>query len=317
MAVSTTGHVYLVGAGPGNPNLLTRKAEHLIRTADIVLYDRLVNPFILQLAAPGIEIVDVGKKPYSRHIQQGEINDIIVEAAYKHQKVVRLKGGDPAIFARVQEEVEVLKSHQIPCEIVPGITTASAAAAALGIGLTSRNISKSVTFTTGSFKDSQEQEIDIASLIDGGTLAIYMGIKRLHTIISQIYKQVGKDYPICAIFNVSYSNQVVIQGKLSTIEDDVREAAPDDAPGILLVGDAMALTDGPTFIETDHLPEYFGKQCIVTGDREAAINKAFEIYDAGGYAMIDPNTGDEYHQSQLDLIYRFMQMDDITEIIKA
>lgn len=317
MAVSTTGHVYLVGAGPGNPNLLTRKAEHLIRTADIVLYDRLVNPFILQLAPPGIEIIDVGKKPYSRHIQQGEINDIIIDSAYKHQRVVRLKGGDPAIFGRVQEEVEVLKAHDIPCEIVPGITTASAASAILGIGLTSRNVSKSVTFTTGSFKDSKEEEIDIASLIDGGTLAIYMGIKRLHKIIEQIYRQVGKDYPICAIFNVSYANQVIIRGHLSTIEEDVRDAAPEDAPGILLVGDAMGLTEGATYIESDHLPEYFGKQCIVTGEREAAIEKAFEIYDAGGWAMIDPNSGDTYHQSQLDLIYRFMQMDDITEIVKV
>lgn len=317
MSINTTGHVYLIGAGPGNPNLLTRKAEHLIRTADIILYDRLVNPFIIQLAKPGIEIVDVGKKPYSRHIQQKEINDIIIDAAYKHERVVRLKGGDPAIFGRVQEEVEILKENNVPCEIVPGITTASAAAATLGIGLTSRNISKSVTFTTGSFKDSKEQAIDIASLIDGGTLAIYMGIKRLPSIIKQIYTQVGKDYPICAVFNVSYANQKVIIGHLSDIEDKVKATAPEDAPGILLVGDAMAQTSGETIIDSEHDKQYFLKQCIVTGDREKAIEKAFEIYDAGGWCMIDPDQNDHYHQSQLDLIYRFMKMDDVIEIVKV
>lgn len=317
MSVSPTGHVYLIGAGPGNPNLLTRKAERLIRTADIILYDRLVNPFILQLAPPEIEIIDVGKKPYSRHIQQSEINEVLLDAAYKHQKVVRLKGGDPAIFGRVHEEVDILKEHHIPCEIVPGITTASAAAATLGVGLTCRNVSTSVTLTTGSFKGSEEQEIDIASLIDGGTLAIYMGIKRLHTIITQIYKQVGKDYPICVVFDVSYATQKVITGHLSDIERKVQADAPEDAPGIVLVGDALEYADENTHIQLEETTKYFGKECIVTGPREAAIEKAFEIYDAGGWCMIDPNNDDHYHQSQLDLIYRYMQVNDNTMIVRA
>ncbi len=142
MSVSNYGQVYLVGAGPGNPNFLTKKAQRLIENADIILYDRLVNPLILQYAKPEIEIVDVGKKPYTKHIQQDNINQLMVKAASKHNHVVRLKGGDPAIFGRLHEEVETLRDLDINFEIVPGVTSASAAAQSMNIGLTMRSLVK-------------------------------------------------------------------------------------------------------------------------------------------------------------------------------
>ncbi len=183
MSVDEYGKVYLIGAGPGNPNYLTKKAERLIREAEVILYDRLVNPLI-RCARLTTEIIDVGKKPYAKHIQQEKINDCIVEAARRYNKVVRLKGGDPAIFGRVQ--VDTLNNFNIAFEIVPGVTSASAAVATLQTGLTMRTVAKSVTFSTGHFKDSEENEVDVNSLVNGRQLAIYMGVKRLGKIITQI-----------------------------------------------------------------------------------------------------------------------------------
>ena len=199
MSINEYGTVYLVGAGPGNPSLLTKRAQRLIENADIILYDRLVNPFILQYAKPEIEIVDVGKKPYTKHIQQESINQKTIEAASKHHHVVRLKGGDPAIFGRVQEEVEALNKLNIDFEIVPGVTSASAAAQSMNLGLTMRSIAKNVTFSTGHFKDSKDNDIDISTLLNKGTLAVYMGVKRLPRIIKQIRQYTSYDLSLIHI----------------------------------------------------------------------------------------------------------------------
>ena len=193
MSITYPGTVYLIGAGPGNPNLLTKKAERLIRAADVILFDRLVNPFILQYASSQTKVINVGKKPYCKHIQQEEINQKIVEAAKQYRCVVRLKGGDPAIFGRITEEVQTLENHHIHYEIVPGVTSASAAVATMNMGLTMRSIAPSVTFSTGHFKDSVKHDTDIRNLINGGTLAIYMGVKRLGQIIKQIESYTNED----------------------------------------------------------------------------------------------------------------------------
>lgn len=223
MSVDEKSKVYLIGAGPGNPNLLTKKAERCIKKAEVILYDRLVNPLILQYAPADAEFIDVGKKPYAKHIQQDEINLKIVEAAKKYQTVIRLKGGDPAIFGRVTEEVNTLKDYGIEYEIVPGVTSASAAVATMDLGLTMRLVAPSVTFSTGHFKDSINQETDIRNLINGGTLAIYMGIKRLGRIIDQITAYTSEDYSIAIVFNATCHNQRVIIGKLNTIEHQLQQ----------------------------------------------------------------------------------------------
>ena len=239
MSITYPGTVYLIGAGPGNPNLLTKKAERLIRSADVILFDRLVNPFILQYASSQTKVINVGKKPYCKHIQQEEINQKIVEAANQYQCVVRLKGGDPAIFGRITEEVQTLENHHIHYEIVPGVTSASAAVATMNMGLTMRSIAPSVTFSTGHFKDSVNHDTDIRNLINGGTLAIYMGVKRLGQIIKQIESYTNEDYPIAIVFNASCYNEKIVIGHLSTIEEQLVSQQLEGHPGICILGNIL------------------------------------------------------------------------------
>ena len=131
------------------------------------------------------------------------------------------KGGDPAIFGRITEEVQTLENHHIHYEIVPGVTSASAAVATMNMGLTMRSIAPSVTFSTGHFKDSVKHDTDIRNLINGGTLAIYMGVKRLGQIIKQIESYTNEDYPIAIVFNASCYNEKIVIGHLSTIEEQL------------------------------------------------------------------------------------------------
>lgn len=144
-----TGKVYIVGAGPGDPDLLTIKATKCLEKADVILYDRLVNPVLLQYAKEGAELVYCGKKPGDHCVSQEDIHDLLVFYARKGNTVVRLKGGDPFIFGRGGEEAEVLAQHRIPFEIVPGITAGIAAPAYAGIPVTHRELSRSFAVVTG------------------------------------------------------------------------------------------------------------------------------------------------------------------------
>ena len=297
MHLVESGKVYLVGAGPGNPTLLTRKAEQLIRCADIILYDRLVNPFILQLAKPESEIIDVGKRPYQKHIQQSEINEQIISAAQHHSCVVRLKGGDPAIFGRVQEEAVALSVQRIPFEIVPGITSVSAAAAKMGIGLTARNVAKAITFTTASHCKGQVEALDLHSLMHGDTLAIYMGIKRLPQIVKQIYQETKIDFPIAIFYNVSTYHEQMISGHLTTIIKQVEAQDLEMTPGIIIIGKVMDMAN-EMFRNIDNTKR---KNYLISGKRSLAIEKAFELYAAGHYCLIKIDSQQSYHKSQFKL----------------
>lgn len=303
MSLIDYGKVYLIGAGPGNPNYLTKKAERLIQQADIILVDRLVNPLILQYAKPNIEIIDVGKKPYAKHIQQQNINEQIIEAARHHQLVVRLKGGDPAIFGRVQEEIDALNEHGIQFEIVPGVTSASAAVATMNTGLTMRTIAKSVTFSTGHFKDSEENEVDISNLINGGTLAIYMGIKRLGKIIEQIKRYTDIDYPIAIVFNASCFNEFVVTGYLSNIIQRLEQHHVEAKPGICIIGDVGEYVDYSRQTWPEHRPFY-----VINGEQQEALEICEYLYDKGFGCMINPNQSRhiDYHPSQRTFYQNFI-----------
>ena len=310
MSLKSMGKVYLIGAGPGNPNLLTKKAERIIRNADVILYDRLVNPLILQYSSFQTELIDVGKKPYCKHIQQEDINLKIVQMAEKYQCVVRLKGGDPAIFGRVTEEINTLKSYGIEHEIIPGVTSASAAVAPLNIGLTMRGIAPSVTFSTGHFKESTNKDIDIRNLMNGGTLAIYMGIKRLGAIIEQIKNYTSEDYPIAIVFNATCYNQKVITGKLSTIEQLLNEDNSEGQPGICILGplvneiDKMVLDS--TMEDVNHI------LYVINGDKENAMLKAEALYEEGKNCLL--NFDNSYHHTQQVLYKNIMDQHDISYI---
>lgn len=309
MYITYPGTVYLIGAGPGNPNLLTKKAERLIRSADVILFDRLVNPFILQYASSQTKVINVGKKPYCKHIQQEEINQKIVEAANQYQCVVRLKGGDPAIFGRITEEVQTLENHHIHYEIVPGVTSASAAVATMNMGLTMRSIAPSVTFSTGHFKDSVNHDTDIRNLINGGTLAIYMGVKRLGQIIKQIESYTNEDYPIAIVFNASCYNEKIVIGHLSTIEDQLVSQQLEGHPGICILGNIL---DDINRTLLNNNKNDKGNLYLIKGDKERAIAKAETLYDEGIQCLIDFDHS--YHISQQNVYNEMIKHKSIKTI---
>jgi uroporphyrin-III C-methyltransferase len=167
------GKVHLVGAGPGDPELLTVKAARLLARAGIVFHDSLVSPEVLQLIAPGAEVIDVGKRCGKKLLTQDEINSLLVSAAAKHAVVIRLKGGDPLIFGRAGEEIEALRNAGVDFEIVPGITAALGAAAAAGISLTDRRAASQIVISTFS-RGTEGAAVDWGAITSTTTLALYM-----------------------------------------------------------------------------------------------------------------------------------------------
>ncbi|EHV5264175.1 uroporphyrinogen-III C-methyltransferase [Staphylococcus pseudintermedius] len=293
--------VYLVGAGPGDPCLLTKKAERCIQKADVILYDQLVNPFLLQLSRPDAEWIHVGKTPYTRTTKQARINALLVEKAQAAQVVVRLKGGDPAIFGRVTEEVDTLRAHQIPFEIVPGVTAASAAMSQLGRGLTERGVSTHITFTTGHFKNNEENDIDLTTLANDGTLAIYMGIKRLPELMRTIQQQIGIDFPVAIIFNATRSDQHVVSGTVTTIVDRIAALPERLGPGITIVGQVVRSLD-----EAVLKPGADFDTVLIKGERQRAIEAAYEWAEAGHAVLIDDRDYSDLHPTQAKTIARWV-----------
>ncbi|QLK86750.1 uroporphyrinogen-III C-methyltransferase [Staphylococcus sp. 17KM0847] len=294
--------VFLVGAGPGDPCLLSKKAERCIQKADVILYDQLVNPFILQLSRPDAEWVHVGKTPYTKYIKQDRINELLVEKAQEYQYIVRLKGGDPAIFGRVAEEVEMLRKHHIDFEIVPGITAASGAISQLGRGLTERQISTNITFTTGHFKDDVENEIDITTLDNGGTLAIYMGVKRLPQLMTEIMDKVGIDYPVAVIFNATRPNQLIIGGTVTTIAHKISALPDRPGPGVTIVGEVVRDVE-EIKPDVQEVPE----MVLLKGMRATCIDEAYHIFERGGAALIDDRETSELHPSQQTILTQWIE----------
>jgi uroporphyrin-III C-methyltransferase / precorrin-2 dehydrogenase / sirohydrochlorin ferrochelatase len=226
-----SGTVSLVGAGPGDPELLTVKALRLIQTADAILHDDLVPQAILQLASPGTEVINVGKRCGTKTITQDEINALMIEHARANRRVVRLKSGDPLIFGRAAEEMAALTNADVTFQIVPGITSASAAAAAIGCSLTDRNRASNVTFSTGHHAQSHNQSP--LPEIEDTTRVVYMPGRDLH-LLAQEWLQQGlpPDFP-CAV--VSYAAQSGQQIRYSTLAE-LGSLAPLPAPSVLVAG---------------------------------------------------------------------------------
>ena len=306
MSLIAPPQVYLVGAGPGHPLLLSKKAERCIQRADVILYDQLVNPFILQFSSPKTEWIHVGKTPYSTSMRQEEINALMVEKTKTHQTVVRLKGGDPAIFGRLADEVDVLKEAGISFEVVPGITAASAAMSQLHRGLTERGVARNITFTTGHFKDDEEASIDLTTLKNGGTLAIYMGVKRLPRLMEEVRSTIQEDLPVAVIFNATCVNQHVIAGDVSTISEKVANAEKS-GPGITIVG--QVVRDILKELPKNKMMEYV---CF-HGTRTENMDKALDIYEAGGWAIIDNRDVEDLHPTQTALLTELMNTTTFTQ----
>jgi len=235
------GEVYIVGAGPGDPELLTFKALRLMQQADVVFYDALVSPQVLDLCRRDADKVFVGKKRSNHTVAQLGINELLVNHAKQGRRVVRLKGGDPFIFGRGGEEIESLRAHNVPYQVVPGITAANAAASYAGIPLTHRDHSQSVRFVTGFLKAGAPNSNFKSFLNTDETVVFYMGLHSLARLTEGLV-DAGRssETPIAIVSNASMPNQQVLTGTLATIVAK-QEQAQLPTPALLIMGDVVSL----------------------------------------------------------------------------
>ncbi|MBT8146639.1 MAG: siroheme synthase CysG [Gammaproteobacteria bacterium] len=245
------GEVYLVGAGPGDPDLLTLKALRLMHKADVVLYDRLVSEAVLNKVRPDAERFYVGKERSTHQVPQDRINELLVEQALQGRRVLRLKGGDPFIFARGGEEMVSLIEHDIPFQVVPGITAALGCASYAGIPLTHRDHAHSVQFLTGHFK-SREDEPEWQTLTgEGQTLVFYMGLMNLATICERLIEHgLSPDKPAALIQKGTTEDHQVVVADLTSLTGQVAQKGIR-APTLLIVGDVVKLREKLNWFEPD------------------------------------------------------------------
>lgn len=236
-----SGKVFLVGAGPGDPELLTIKAYKLLQSADVVLYDSLISDDILAMIGPKVKRIHVGKRAHCHIASQSQINSQLVEHAQKGLRVVRLKGGDPFIFGRGGEELQELAKYQIPYEVVPGITAASGCASYAGIPLTHRDFAQSVRLVTAHQKE--DETIDWKSLAaEKQTLVFYMGLLRNKVISdSLVANGLSSKTPVAVIENGTRNDQRVFVGQIGRLTELV-EKNEIQMPALILVGEVVSLS---------------------------------------------------------------------------
>ena len=279
-------YVYLVGAGPGNPGLLTLRALEVLATADVVLYDQLVPKRILDFANPNAETICVRELPGNHPDKYPHIHILLAENAKKGKRVVRLKGGDPLVFGRGGEEAEALRAAGVAYEIVPGVTAALAAAAYLDMPLTHRNYASAIAFVTGhELPTKPGNKLDWRALANfPGTLAIYMGIARLPLIVAELLK-FGKapTTPAAIIERASTGDMRTVISTLGGLEESRRHAGLE-SPGLILVGDAVGQRTERSWFESRPL---FGQRVLVTRPKEqaAAMLRRLELLGAVPYLM--------------------------------
>jgi len=240
MSMIAPGEVWLVGAGPGDPDLLTRKAERLICAASVVFHDALVGKGVLDLVPDHVRLVSVGKRSGRHSKDQGTIDQMIVAAAQSGERVVRLKGGDPSIFGRAEEELSACRAAGIPVHVCPGVTVASAAAAQIGQSLTLRGLARRLTFVTAHTRAGQVPDLDWSTLADPqATLAVYMGkAAAKHVSAGLIAAGLPGDTPVVLVESVSLPNSREFRSRLDLLPIAARTAL-GDGPAIILVGEAV------------------------------------------------------------------------------
>ncbi len=279
------GKVYLVGAGPGDPALITVKGLECIRKADVIIYDHLVDDRLLSQACPEAELIYVGKRPQSHTMSQDEINNLLVSRAKQDKVVVRLKGGDPFVFGRGGEEAEALASHQIPFELVPGVPAAVAAPAYAGIPVSHRGLASSFAVVTGHEDPSKDRSSIAWDKLSTGvdTLVFLMGARNLPQIVEQLIQN-GRSpaTPIALIRHGSVHSQQTIVG---TLEDIVTQARNFEPPVVIIVGEVVRLRDRLRWFDNRPL---FGKKVLVTRARHQASALSKLLMEHGAEAVEMP-----------------------------
>lgn len=245
-----TAGVFLVGAGPGDPELLTVKAHRILQNADVVLHDSLIDARVLDIVPAGAIVIDVGKRCGARATKQAAINALLLVHARAGGVVVRLKGGDPMIFGRADEELAALTAAGIACEVIPGITAASAAAAALQMSLTRRHVSRALHVLTGHGADGTLPAHDWAALAHaGGTLALYMGMRQIVSVATHLIEAgLPPETPAVAVESASLPTQRITRASIASLGRALSAAAPQ-GPVIVLIGDALAMREIAAQIE--------------------------------------------------------------------
>lgn len=240
--MAKVGTVYLVGAGPGDPDLLTLRAARLLSTAPLVVHDGLVDPAVLALVSADAELVSVAKSRARHTLPQEAINALLVREALAGRDVVRLKGGDPFVFGRGGEEAEACRAAGVPVEVVPGVTSALGAAAAAQIPLTHREAASIVSFVAGQCKGLTEQ--DWAGLAGKGrTLVIYMGVKTAPQIAEKLMADgLAPDVPVAVIENAARANMRVLRAPLAALPELV-ERERVKSPALIIIGEVTARND--------------------------------------------------------------------------
>jgi len=275
------GKVYLVGAGPGDPGLITMRGRYLLEKAEVLVYDYLASKRLLRYVPANARFVYAGKRGGVKHTHtQEEINQMLVDFALEGKTVVRLKGGDPFIFGRGGEEVETLARNNIEFEVVPGVTSATAAATYAGIPITHRGYTASVAFITGHEDPTKESSnIDWSKIATGiGTIVVYMGIKNLPNIVSNLIDH-GRspDTPVAVVRWASTPEQKSVVGTLATIANIVADAGIKP-PALIVIGEVVNLRDTIDWFEKREL---FGKRIIVTRTREQASELVASLEENG------------------------------------
>ena len=246
------GNVYLTGAGPGDIELLTLKALRVIKEADVIIYDRLANPDILQEAKNGCEFVYVGKEDGKHIVPQDDINEIIYQNALKYNNIVRLKGGDPFVFGRGGEEALYLQERDIKFEVIPGITSAISAPAYAGIPVTHRGISVSFRVVTGhESPNKKESQIPWENFKTDDTIVFLMGLHNLSKISKKLIELgKSKDYPCAVISKGTTKDQSVVVG---TLEDIAQKTKGVPTPALIVVGRVVELREQLKWLQGNSL----------------------------------------------------------------
>jgi len=249
LRLTMTGKVYLVGAGPGDPELLTVKAARLIGAAEVVVYDALVSAEVMALINPAAERIYAGKERGNHALPQDDLNLLLVRLAQQGKRVVRLKGGDPYTFGRGGEEVETLADHGVPVEVVPGITAAAGVASYAGIPLTHRDYAQACVFVTGHLKDGS-MDLDWVGLTRRRqTVVIYMGLHGLPTLCAKLVEHgLPPDWPAAIVQQGTTPQQRTVTGTLATLPQ-LALAAQLKAPTLIIVGEVVKLRDKLAWFE--------------------------------------------------------------------